>query len=103
MGIALGQEQYALPIGHPLAVELAPFVRLRGVGELARIFSIYPGEPQVALASVCRGICHPDQDSLAVGGETGIAHGPESSQLLVAGKAGWSRRLQRTEWKNGKH
>ena len=101
MSIALRQEQYALPVGHPFAAVLASFIHFRGVGELARILSTHPREPQVALAAICRGVCHPDKDSLAVGCEPGIAHGLESSQLLIAGKAGRTRRLG-SEWKNRK-
>src|SRR5277367_4222792 len=103
MSIALRQEQYALPVGHPFAVVLAPFIRFRGVGELARILPTHPREPQVALAAICRGIRHPDQDSFAVGRETRIAHGSELPQLLVAGKAwGAGARRLRADWEKRK-
>jgi hypothetical protein len=103
MGIALRQEQDAMSIGHPFAVVFATFISFRGVGELPWILSTYPGEPQVTLAAIRRGIGHPNQDSPAVGCETGIAHGLESSQLFVAGKIrGTSARRLRPGWEKRK-
>ncbi len=43
MVAALCQEQDALSVGHPFAVVLAPFVRVRGEGELPRVFAIHAG------------------------------------------------------------
>jgi hypothetical protein len=41
MVAAFRQEQDALSIRHPFAVVLAPFIHVRRVGELPRVFSIH--------------------------------------------------------------